>query len=127
MKLLPSLLGLLLAATAAADDVVVPPVHIRNLLLPPPLPGWQPADNGTVQRRAAATVGTAFFQQLLDHSHPELGTFKQQFWWDSSTWAGPGSPVCRPSAPRREAGGLTGRRWCSSRRGWSPPPATPDT
>lgn len=36
---------------------------------------------------------SAFFDQLLDHKNPELGTFPQRYWWNSQWWKGPGSPV----------------------------------
>ncbi|KAK3326997.1 serine carboxypeptidase S28 [Cercophora scortea] len=42
---------------------------------------------------AAPLGGNTTFQQLIDHSDPSLGTFPQTFWWDTTFWAGPGSPV----------------------------------
>jgi hypothetical protein len=36
---------------------------------------------------------TTFFPQLLDHANPELGTFSQLYYWDTTYWKGPGSPV----------------------------------
>ncbi|KAL1973854.1 hypothetical protein VTN31DRAFT_5414 [Thermomyces dupontii] len=36
---------------------------------------------------------SAFFDQLLDHKNPELGTFPQRYWWNSQWWKGPGSPI----------------------------------
>ncbi|KAJ5766315.1 Peptidase S28 [Penicillium nucicola] len=41
----------------------------------------------------AATYGTSFFEQLIDHKNPSLGTFSQQYWWSDEWWAGQGSPV----------------------------------
>lgn len=38
--------------------------------------------------------GYATFQQLIDHSNPGLGTFSQQYWWNTTFWNGPVSPVC---------------------------------
>ncbi|KAI6359661.1 hypothetical protein MCOR25_006989 [Pyricularia grisea] len=38
-------------------------------------------------------VGSDTFDQLLDHHNPSKGTFKQRYFWDASSWAGPGSPV----------------------------------
>jgi hypothetical protein len=35
----------------------------------------------------------AFFQQLLDHSNPEIGTFSQLYYWDTTYWQGPTSPI----------------------------------
>lgn len=44
---------------------------------------------------AAATDqwATGWFEQLLDHDQPELGTFKQRYFWTTQYWKGPGSPV----------------------------------
>jgi hypothetical protein len=39
--------------------------------------------------------GNTTFQQLIDHKDPSLGTFAQRFWWNTTYWAGPGSPVGR--------------------------------
>lgn len=36
---------------------------------------------------------TGYFDQLLDHDKPELGTFKQRYFWSTEYWKGPGSPV----------------------------------
>lgn len=36
---------------------------------------------------------TGYFDQLLDHDRPELGTFKQRYFYSTEYWAGPGSPV----------------------------------
>ena len=63
-----------------------------NLLRPPPIKvnviAPQLFSNGSVP-----VTGSAFFDQLLDHDHPELGTFPQKYWYNSQYWAGPGSPV----------------------------------
>lgn len=37
--------------------------------------------------------GNGTFQQLIDHSDPGLGTFPQRYWWNTTFWEGPGSPV----------------------------------
>ncbi|GAB1315250.1 hypothetical protein MFIFM68171_05460 [Madurella fahalii] len=37
--------------------------------------------------------GNSTFQQLIDHSNPDLGTFSQRYWWNTTFWEGPGSPV----------------------------------
>jgi len=39
------------------------------------------------------SAGNATFSQLIDHNHPELGTFEQFYYYDSTHWKGPGSPV----------------------------------
>jgi hypothetical protein len=41
----------------------------------------------------SATYGTSFFEQLIDHETPSLGTFSQQYWWSDEWWSGEGSPV----------------------------------
>ncbi|KAF2215786.1 hypothetical protein CERZMDRAFT_81896 [Cercospora zeae-maydis SCOH1-5] len=33
------------------------------------------------------------FDQLIDHSNPALGTFKQRYWYSTEFWKGEGSPV----------------------------------
>ncbi|KAI0389296.1 peptidase S28 [Xylariaceae sp. FL0594] len=42
---------------------------------------------------ATVTTGWGYFDQLLDHSNPALGTFKQRYWWNTQYWKGPGSPI----------------------------------
>lgn len=42
---------------------------------------------------ADGTTGVGYFQQLIDHDHPELGTFSQRYFWSDAFWKGPGSPV----------------------------------
>ncbi|KAK3380849.1 putative serine peptidase [Podospora didyma] len=37
--------------------------------------------------------GNATFQQYIDHANPGLGTFSQRYWWNTSHWRGPGSPI----------------------------------
>lgn len=49
-------------------------------------------------RELAASVGNnsagaATFEQPIDHSNPSLGTFKQRYWYNTTYWKGPGSPV----------------------------------
>lgn len=53
-----------------------------------------------VPRAPAAAVAAedyqyaiGWFDQLLDHDKPELGTFKQRYFWSTEYWKGPGSPV----------------------------------
>ncbi|KAH8588627.1 serine carboxypeptidase S28-domain-containing protein [Bisporella sp. PMI_857] len=85
-----SLLSLLfLTVTVVGGNLQ--PFGKRNIPLPPPEEG----DFSPAHARAAITnlTGTAFFDQLLDHNDPSKGTFKQQYWWNATTWAGSGSPV----------------------------------
>ncbi|KAH9907082.1 putative serine peptidase [Xylariomycetidae sp. FL2044] len=39
------------------------------------------------------TYSIAYFEQYIDHGHPELGTFNQTFWYNSTFYKGPGSPI----------------------------------
>ena len=39
------------------------------------------------------TMGNSTFEQYIDHSNPDLGTFSQWYMYDTTFWAGPGSPV----------------------------------
>lgn len=34
-----------------------------------------------------------YFDQLIDHSNPSLGTFKQRYWWNIDHYGGPHSPI----------------------------------
>jgi hypothetical protein len=43
--------------------------------------------------QAATTYSNATFSQLIDHSDPSLGTFEQFYYYDTTYWKGPGSPV----------------------------------
>ena len=38
-------------------------------------------------------VKTGYFDQLIDHDNPDLGTFSQMYYYSDQYWAGPGSPV----------------------------------
>ncbi|ORY69115.1 serine carboxypeptidase S28 [Pseudomassariella vexata] len=38
-------------------------------------------------------TGSGTFEQYIDHSNPSLGTFHQSYWWNATSWEGPGSPV----------------------------------
>lgn len=47
------------------------------------------------------------FDQLIDHSNPSLGTFKQRYWWNADHYAGPHSPISLES-PSESAVGTAG-------------------
>ncbi|KAK3936273.1 peptidase S28 [Diplogelasinospora grovesii] len=53
-------------------------------------------------------VSNGTFDQLLDHSDPGKGTFKQRYWWDAKSWAGPGSPVFVLNVGEQNADGFQG-------------------
>ncbi|KAI0157148.1 peptidase S28 [Hypoxylon sp. FL1284] len=52
-----------------------------------------PIDEDTILEAGNGTVGWGTFDQLLDHSNPELGTFSQRYWYGAQYWKGPGSPI----------------------------------
>ncbi|OQD74333.1 hypothetical protein PENDEC_c011G02776 [Penicillium decumbens] len=63
---------------------------------------WATAAQAAIGRRplpppaaaeSTATHGQSTFEQLIDHNNPSLGTFFQQYWWNSEWWDGEGSPV----------------------------------
>lgn len=41
----------------------------------------------------ACPIEAAFFDQLIDHDNPMLGTFKQRYWVNAEFYAGPGAPI----------------------------------
>ncbi|KAL0944488.1 extracellular serine carboxypeptidase 1 [Colletotrichum truncatum] len=51
---------------------------------------------GGLERRALADfsgVVNGTFNQLIDHTNPSKGTFKQRYWYNARYWGGPGYPV----------------------------------
>ncbi|KAK1589929.1 serine carboxypeptidase S28 [Colletotrichum navitas] len=88
-------LALLTCLTAAAR------AHFAIRPTPPPLK----ADDvdGLLSKRALGS-----FEQLIDHNHPELGTFQQRYWWNSTFWKGPGSPIVLFTPGEQEAEAYTG-------------------
>lgn len=51
--------------------------------------------NGQHLPGTAPTPGSqnATFEQLIDHNDPSKGTFSQFYFYDTTYWRGPGSPV----------------------------------
>ncbi|CAK7229634.1 hypothetical protein SBRCBS47491_007317 [Sporothrix bragantina] len=58
-----------------------------------PLPRALGNENSPSAGAKGSKVGQRFFEQLLDHSNPELGTFNQSYWYSTEFWTGPGAPV----------------------------------
>jgi len=52
-----------------------------------------PLDDDTDLIEKAGFNGWGTFDQLIDHSNPRKGTFKQRFWYGTEYWKGPGSPI----------------------------------
>ncbi|KAI0133968.1 serine carboxypeptidase S28 [Xylariales sp. AK1849] len=38
-------------------------------------------------------TGNGTFEQPIDHNNPSLGTFSQSYWYNATSWKGPGSPI----------------------------------
>ncbi|KAB5525675.1 peptidase S28 [Coniochaeta sp. 2T2.1] len=86
MKLSALTTGLLAATTAVSAVRHVPGMQIGPL---DPEFSALAATDLTIN----GTNGWGTFDQLIDHSNPGLGTFKQRFWYGSEFWKGPGSPI----------------------------------
>ncbi|POR33927.1 Thymus-specific serine protease [Tolypocladium paradoxum] len=63
-----------------------------------------------VARRAEAPISATagYFQQLIDHKNPSLGTFTQRYWWNADHYAGPGSPIVLNAPGESNADGYQG-------------------
>ncbi|KAK4442205.1 peptidase S28 [Podospora aff. communis PSN243] len=77
--------------------------------------GHMDAETEHLSRRSLPYNGWGTFDQLLDHSHPGLGTFKQRYWYGTEFWKGPGSPVIVVSAGEQSAEGFN-QSYFSTRR-----------
>ncbi|KAL2132698.1 hypothetical protein VTI74DRAFT_3461 [Chaetomium olivicolor] len=69
----------------------------------------------TLHKRAETYNGWGTFDQLIDHSNPSLGTFKQRYWYGTEHWKGPGSPIYLVTPGEQSATGFN-RTWLSSAR-----------
>jgi hypothetical protein len=59
-----------------------------------------------LSKRAEGFNGWDTFDQLLDHSNPQLGTFKQRYWYGTEFWKGPGSPIILVTPGEQSAEGF---------------------
>lgn len=48
---------------------------------------------GDGRKQSSADATLSYFDQLIDHGRPELGTFKQRYFYSTDYYNGPGSPV----------------------------------
>lgn len=90
-------------AAALAELLLVSSVSASLSPALPKLP-QQPAEKydfdlqtGRVVQAAAPYYDTkvtpGYFQQLIDHNNPSLGTFTQRYWWNADNYGGPGWPI----------------------------------
>ncbi len=59
-------------------------------------------------RRNANPVGEYFFDQLLDHTNPSLGTFKQRYFFSSQYFRDQGSPIILSTPGEQAIDGFQG-------------------
>ena len=50
-------------------------------------------EEATLADAAVPLVGNGTFQQPIDHNDLSKGTFSTSFWYNATSWSGPGSPV----------------------------------
>lgn len=48
---------------------------------------------GLYPKGVPCPIVAGHFDQLIDHDKPELGTFKQRYWFNAEFYAGPGAPI----------------------------------
>lgn len=84
LSILAAVLGL--AGTGSALMPVKPMKPPMHILLP---------DDGDNSKPSTGTP--AYFDQLIDHSRPELGTFKQRYYYNTDYYKGPGHPISMES------------------------------
>ncbi|KAI9155704.1 putative extracellular serine carboxypeptidase [Paramyrothecium foliicola] len=73
-------------------------------------------DESVALERRSSIAGE--FDQLIDHSNPSLGTFKQRFWWNDEYYAGPGSPMVLITPGEVDADDFTGYITNATIIGW---------
>ncbi|KAI1437330.1 serine carboxypeptidase S28-domain-containing protein [Xylaria sp. CBS 124048] len=74
-----------------------------------------PVDESIIAAHAEGTSGWGTFDQLLDHSNPALGTFKQRYWYSTQFWKGPGSPIIFVNPGEQAADGFNTTYFTSAR------------
>lgn len=88
---------IILAVASFALSVSAAHFHPHRLPPPPP-PG---AANDTL-----AVTKTYYFDQLIDHLNPGLGTFKQRYFFNDTFWRGQGSPIVLSNPGEQTADGF---------------------
>jgi hypothetical protein len=100
--------GLLLADHAAAT-------FVRGALRMDIGPDDDTISTSDLHKRAETFNGWGTFDQLISHSNPSLGTFKQRYWYGTEFWKGPGSPIYLVT-PGEQSGEGFNRTWLGSAR-----------
>ncbi|KAI0886394.1 serine carboxypeptidase S28-domain-containing protein [Annulohypoxylon maeteangense] len=95
MKSITAVVQLLLASGASASFMR----HTAGMQI-------GPIDEDTFLVASNGTAGWGTFEQLLDHSNPDLGTFSQRYWYGAQYWKGPGSPVILVNPGEQAADGF---------------------
>ncbi|KAI1336692.1 putative serine peptidase [Xylariaceae sp. FL0016] len=74
-------------------------LHLQNVLglTPPrPLPPTEEVNQDVLDAIAdpdQPAFGISHFEQYIDHKNPQLGKFNQTFWYNTTFYRGPGSPI----------------------------------
>lgn len=113
MRFLTLAAELLLAASSAS---ALRPVRGANQRLgAPPLRADDdffvggPGEEAALSKRAAKSpIQWDWFEQLIDHGNPSLGTFKQLYYYDAEFYAGAGSPIILNAPGENAAVNYTG-------------------
>ncbi|KAI2625035.1 peptidase S28 [Hypoxylon sp. NC1633] len=69
---------------------------VLGLTSPAPYPPPDEVDDGALAALAdpaQPATGIAYFEQNIDHGNPDFGTFNQTYWYNTTFWKGPGSPI----------------------------------
>ncbi|KAJ7106499.1 peptidase S28 [Mycena crocata] len=90
-------------ACALVSVAARPPVSLSL----PKQPPFSFEDSRSAGLKAAATPVAHFFDQILDHSNPSLGTFPQRFWFFDGYYK-EGGPIVLFNAGEEDASGYTG-------------------
>ncbi|CAK7266705.1 hypothetical protein SEPCBS57363_002225 [Sporothrix epigloea] len=102
-------LALAAAVLASASSVAALGPFPRVPRVTPPRLSLEDVYGPSVKRGALPSyIGEGVFEQLLDHEHPELGTFSQRYWYCTKYWTGPGAPVVTFTPGEDAADGYTG-------------------
>ncbi|TFY59436.1 hypothetical protein EVG20_g7795 [Dentipellis fragilis] len=92
LSVFPVLLSLVTAYVSAR----IPDGRLHANMPPMPLMPFEPVSNSVTHAKTGASMPplntTYYFDQLVDHTNPSLGTFKQRYWMDWEYYE-PGGPI----------------------------------
>lgn len=102
--MLPSISLLVLAISSIPFASVLAGSHGNglprtNIRDPPPPPATTSATEDQV-------TTPHYFDQLIDHNNPSLGTFKQRYWFSDEYWTRQGAPIVLSNPGEQSADGF---------------------